>query len=31
MRDGKVLVKRVLTNVRFNDPAVVPSLFDKPS
>ena len=31
VRDGKTLVKRVLTTVTFNDPAVVPSLFDKPS
>jgi hypothetical protein len=31
VRDGKTLVKRVLTTVTFNDPAVVPSLFEKPS
>jgi zinc protease len=31
VRDGKTLVKRVLTSVTFNDPAVVPSLFEKPS
>ena len=30
MRDGKILVKRILTSVTINDPAVVPSLFDKP-
>jgi len=31
MRDGRTLIKRVLTTFTFNDPAVVPSLFEKPS
>jgi hypothetical protein len=31
MRDGKTLVKRVLTSVVLNDPSVVASLFEKPS
>ena len=31
VREGRTLVKRTLTNVTINDPAVVPSLFEKPS
>jgi hypothetical protein len=30
VRDGRTLLKRVLTRVRFNDPSVTPALFERP-